>query len=80
MSPAGAPKGNKNAARDGHEKHFRVRVKSADDLADITQMDTYERGIALIGYLLWQESPESDGNNFVDWMKEKCRYHGIEWE
>ena len=75
-----APKGNAYAARDGHEKKVRVRVSTADDLADITEMDTYERGVALIGYLIWKESPESDESSFVDWMKEKCHYHGIEWK
>lgn len=80
MSPAGAPKGNTNAAREGHEKKFRVRVNTADDLADITEMDTYERGLALIGYLIWKESPEHDENSFIKWMKEQCHYHGIDFE
>lgn len=75
-----APKGNTNAARDGHEKKFRVRVKSEADLETIAGMDTYERGLALIGYLIWQESPESDENSFVEWMKTQCHYHGIEWQ
>jgi len=75
-----APKGNNNAARDGHEKKFRIRVSDAADLNEIAEMDTYERGIALIGYLLWKESPEYDENNFIDWIKEKCHYHGIDWE
>ncbi len=75
-----APKNNTNAARDGREKKFRVRVNTADDLADITEMDTYERGVALIGYLIWRESPEHDDNNFIDWIKKQCRFHGIEWE
>lgn len=74
-----APKNNTNAAREGHEKKFRVRVNTADDLADITAMDTYERGVALIGYLIWRESPESDESSFLDWMKKQCHYHGIEW-
>lgn len=77
---AGAPKGNTNAARDGHEKKFRVRVKDADDLADITAMDTYERGIALIGYLIWKESPESDESSFLEWIQKQCHYHGIEYK
>lgn len=77
---AGAPKGNTNASRDGHEKKFRVRVTSDADLVDIAAMDTYERGIALIGYLIWKESPESDESSFIEWMKEQCHYHGIEIE
>lgn len=75
-----APKGNANAARDGHEKKFRIRVKNMDDLEVIAGMDTYARGLACIGYLIWLESPESDESSFIDWMKAQCHYHGIEWE
>jgi hypothetical protein len=75
-----APTGNTNAARKGYEKLYRVRVPSKDDLLDITEMDTYERGIALIGYRIWQESPESDESNFIEWIKAQCHYHGIEWK
>ena len=53
---------------------------AADDLADIAELDTHERGLALIGYLIWKESPEYDENNFIDWIKAKCHFHGIEWE
>lgn len=74
-----APKNNTNAARDGHEKKFRVRVNTTDDLAEIAEMDTYERGVALIGYLIWKESPEYDESNFLDWIKKQCHFHGIEW-
>ena len=75
-----APKNNSYAAKEGQSELFRVRVADPADLTDITAMDTYERGIALIGYLIWRESPEHDENNFIDWVKEKCHYHGIEWE
>jgi hypothetical protein len=73
-----APKGNTNATRKGVEKIYRVRVPSEDDLMDITQMDTNERGIALIGYLLWLESPENDEYSFLEWVKMQCHYEGIE--
>lgn len=75
-----APKKNTNASRDGHEKKFRIRVTGDCDLADITAMDTHERGMALVGYLIWRESPESDESGFIEWMKEQCQYHGIEIE
>jgi len=76
-----APRGNTNATRDGYSDKFRIRVPEEGDLRDIAGMDSpYERGIALIGYLIWKESPESDESSFIEWMKEQCHYHGIEIE
>lgn len=69
-----APTGNTNAAKPGVENKFRVRVASEEDLLDIGNLDPTARGVALIGYLLWLESPESDENSFLDWMKARTDY------
>ena len=67
-----APKGNKNAARPGTEKAYRVRVKEADDHRDIGLMDTTERGIAMMGYLLWKDELFDEGS-FIKWMEKQVR-------
>jgi hypothetical protein len=65
-----APTGNTFAARPGIEKKFRVRVPDESDLLDIGKLDTYARGVALRGYLLWLESPESDESSFITWIRQ----------
>jgi hypothetical protein len=69
-----ALKGNTYAAKPGHEKKFRVRVADEGDFPDITALDPYARGVALIGYLHWLESPESDDNDFIGWIKANTDY------
>jgi hypothetical protein len=69
-----APKGNQNAAREGTEKKYRVRLPDPADHADVGLLDTIQRGHALIGYLMWMESPESDEISFIEWMKQKTNY------
>lgn len=71
--------GNKNAAKDGYQAKFRVRVRNKSDLDDIRELSTYQRGIAMIGYLHWYESGEADEMSFVDWIKKQCHAEGLEW-
>lgn len=69
----GAPKGNRNAARPGTERKYRIRFLEEQDHHDTAILDPYQRGLAIIGYLMWLESPESDENSFVEWMKERTQ-------
>lgn len=69
-----APKGNQHATKEGTEKKYRVRLPDETDHADVGLLDTIQRGRALIGYLMWMESPESDENNFLDWMRKQTDF------
>jgi hypothetical protein len=69
-----APKGNRNAARPGSERAYRVRVIDDADHDAITLLDPYERGLALVGYLLWRDSPEHDDSAFIEWIKAHTDY------
>lgn len=67
-----APKGNRNAAKFGREQKFSVRAEEGD-LSTISLFTPTQRGIALVGYLLWLESPESEEIGFIEWMKSKTQ-------
>jgi hypothetical protein len=69
-----APKGNTNAARPGTEKKYRVRLPDKADHANVGLLDTIQRGHALIGYLMWMESPEADDHSFLEWIKKQTDY------
>lgn len=64
-----APKGNRNAAKEGKSFVVRVRVSDPDAVPDLRSHSPEELGHALEGWLLWWESPESDDCNFIEWMK-----------
>lgn len=64
-----APKGNTNAKKKGSEKKYRVRFPDEAVFLEASLLTPNQRGVAISGYLLWLQTPESAEIDFIDWTE-----------